>query len=217
MSTYVKIYGLPRTCTNLVQHLIVHNFEDIEFLVNYPCWKHGLNTIEGNTIHDEEKKVHTDDLRFVSCFKSPYQWLFSLFCFERKYFKAGDDFNAFCLGNKRHHYDGQCLINIYNVYNRNYIDLPGKLVKVKECDVQDALEQSVTLETIREKLDIKPASTVYKVQEKVVSPRGKVALLKKYNTTFSFSLFEQDTLDYINERLDIDLMNELGYKIQGEA
>ncbi len=44
------------------------------------------NTIKGRSIHDKDKSgknVNTDDLKFIICTKNPYDWLWSLYQFQK--------------------------------------------------------------------------------------------------------------------------------------
>ena len=77
----IKIFGLPRSCTNFTTVLLRDNFR-CKILDNFPCWKHGYNTFVGREIKNEE--VSTNDLKFVICTKNPVDWLWSLFCFENE-------------------------------------------------------------------------------------------------------------------------------------
>ena len=79
----VKLFGLPRTCTNVVRRMLWDNFED-DILANQGCWKHGENTIKERRLCIEKLGIHTDCLKYIICTKSPYSWLFSLWDFENK-------------------------------------------------------------------------------------------------------------------------------------
>lgn len=74
---YVKIHGLQRAGTNYLAHLINENFSDTESLMNVGGWKHGFYCAPW-TLGQE---VHV-----LTVVKNPYAWLLSLY----KYWKATD-------------------------------------------------------------------------------------------------------------------------------
>ena len=70
----IKQFGLPRTCTNITEVLIKRNFKCRTYN-NFPCWKHGRNTMKDRSLHCKDKngrRVDTDDVKFVVCTKHPY-------------------------------------------------------------------------------------------------------------------------------------------------
>jgi len=101
MITYIKLYGVPRSCTNLVKLLLHDNFSNVTVLSNVLGWKHGnhpesvdwsgkdwdlINNPNGvsslDFVTEEElnsiKKIYEDkQMNYVICLKDPYSWLVS--------------------------------------------------------------------------------------------------------------------------------------------
>ncbi len=210
---YIKIFGLPRSCTNVTEVLIHQNFK-ARVLTNFPCWKHGENTHEGRSIHIEDKngrRVDTDDLVFIICSKHPYNWLRSLFNFEvgsKRQKKSEKEF----LETETWHYKTIKPIDAFNQLMRHWIDMYKdpqilQLVKyedmiAKQVEVAKLIGKSFNLEQKNKKL---------KSVEKIVHPCAKLTdkefKIKKHK-------FSVELLTYINNHLDQNLVKELGYNCE---
>lgn len=69
----VKVFGLPRSCTNLTEYLLKKFFE-VEVFTNAPCgWKHGFL---------DKYCAQKTGLSYIVCVKRPVDWLWSLYLFE---------------------------------------------------------------------------------------------------------------------------------------
>ena len=108
MSTYIKLYGIPRSCTNLVKLLFHNNLSNVTILSNVLGWKHGnhpeavdwsgknwdpinnpkgvspsdfVSTDELNSIKEAYK---ANQMKYVVCLKDPYSWLVSYSKYEAR-------------------------------------------------------------------------------------------------------------------------------------
>jgi len=89
MTTYVKQYGIQRSCTNFVKILLENNLEDTIVLTNILGWKHGPHKekIDWDTEEGEyasardigriKKEYEAERIHYVICLKDPYAWLMS--------------------------------------------------------------------------------------------------------------------------------------------
>ena len=89
MTTYVKQYGIQRSCTNFVKILLENNLEDTIVLTNILGWKHGPHKekIDWDTEEEEcasardigriKKEYEAERIHYVICLKDPYAWLMS--------------------------------------------------------------------------------------------------------------------------------------------
>tara|TARA_Y100000758_G_scaffold247088_1_gene183097 strand:- start:635 stop:1378 length:744 start_codon:yes stop_codon:yes gene_type:complete len=108
MTTYIKLYGIPRSCTNLVKLLFHNNFSNVTTLSNVLGWKHGnhpeavdwsgkdwdpINNPKGvspsdfvsNDIFNSIKQTYEEGrMKYVVCVKDPYSWLVSYSKYEAR-------------------------------------------------------------------------------------------------------------------------------------
>ena len=97
MVTYIKQYGIQRSCTNFVKLLLENNLERSIVLSNVLGWKHGPHKKEVNWNGDDwdpqNKKIETylsldeleeikkayksNEIKYLICLKDPYAWLVS--------------------------------------------------------------------------------------------------------------------------------------------
>lgn len=92
MTTIIKVFGLPRTCTNVFEVAMQRNF-DCKVLTNFPCGKHytfceaefGRNA-DRFTLHSEARGIYSDDVKIVLCTKEPRHWLSSFHDYDKRSF-----------------------------------------------------------------------------------------------------------------------------------
>jgi len=108
MTTYIKLYGIPRSCTNLVKLLFHNNFSNVTTLSNVLGWKHGnhpeavdwsgkdwdpINNPKGvspsdfvsKDIFNSIKQTYEEGrMKYVVCVKDPYSWLVSYSKYEAR-------------------------------------------------------------------------------------------------------------------------------------
>lgn len=101
MTTYVKQYGIQRSCTNFVKILLENNLEDTVVLTNIMGWKHGPhkekvdwdgkdwdgkdwdagqsveNYVSAGDLERIKEEYEAERIHYVICLKDPYAWLMS--------------------------------------------------------------------------------------------------------------------------------------------
>ena len=96
MTTYIKQYGIQRSCTNFVKVLLENNLEDTVILTNILGWKHGPHKDKidwegkdwnaGKKVEDyvsskelsSIKNAYMEErIQYIICLKDPYAWLMS--------------------------------------------------------------------------------------------------------------------------------------------
>tara|TARA_B100000029_G_scaffold397956_1_gene396352 strand:- start:85 stop:828 length:744 start_codon:yes stop_codon:yes gene_type:complete len=108
MPTYIKLYGIPRSCTNLVKLLFHNNLSDVTVLSNVLGWKHGnhpesvdwngkdwdpINNPKGispsdfvsnDELNSIKEAYEANKMKYVICLKDPYSWLISYSKYEAR-------------------------------------------------------------------------------------------------------------------------------------
>lgn len=201
----IKIFGLPRSCTNLTTVLLRSNFKCI-VLDNNPCWKHGFNTHQGRTIKIEN--FETNDLKFVVCTKHPLEWLWSLFCFENetklKKKKTKEEF----LKNNSWHYKEMTPIEAYNKLNLHWLKMsaPKNIYQIKSEDLQK--NQIQELKKIKKYFDLELKNeTFLRIQNKV-SPGCKMSDEKFKKRIYDWTNAEKN---FIYKKIDKKTLELCGY------
>lgn len=204
----IKIFGLPRSCTNLVTILLRTNFKCI-VLDNFPCWKHGFNAYENEELHYQDKVIN--DLRFVVCLKHPMDWLWSLYNFENKTkIKFGRNKGHF-LTQASWHYKNLGLnpLEAYNVMNSHWLTIsknPSILQKIKFEEVDK--NQIEVLQRIQSKFELEKKHEEFKTIKEVVAPSGKIEEKKFKQKVPNWSIKETE---YIEKTIDKKVLKLCGY------
>jgi len=144
MTTYIKLYGVPRTCTNLVKLLLHNNFRNVSVLSNVLGWKHGnhpesvdwsgkdwdpINNPDGvspsNFVSKSElssiKQVYeTGQMKYTVCLKDPYSWLVSYSKYEARESLISRSILSFKGINRKKLTD---YISLWNDRHRNWSEL----------------------------------------------------------------------------------------------
>ena len=211
----VKVFGLPRTCTNAVEVLIRRNFK-VRVLNNFPCWKHGKNTISGRSIH--KKDIDTDDLTFVVCTKNPYDWLNSLFKFENDTkLRRGKTLLEFLTKPSWHYKDVNWLkdktpIGAFNILTKHWLSIN------KSPNVLQQIQNEQMLSDQMEILNRLEKAFGWERKNKKLQPlKARIAPgLKDTGKHFVFSenTFKRKEIYLINQRLDKNTLALAGYKIK---
>tara|TARA_Y100000588_G_C14055268_1_gene839063 strand:- start:146 stop:892 length:747 start_codon:yes stop_codon:yes gene_type:complete len=109
MSTYIKLYGVKRSCTNLVKLLFHDNFSNVTVLSNVLGWKHGnhpesvdwhgkdwdppfslsstfspLDFVSNDELSSIKQMYEEGRMKYVVCLKDPYSWLVSYSKYEAR-------------------------------------------------------------------------------------------------------------------------------------
>lgn len=219
MSDIIKIYGLPRSCTNVTETIIQKNF-NLCLYNNWPCWKHGENTIQGRSLHLTDprgREVNTDELIYVVCTKNPYDWLYSLFCFEKSTKNKKQDAWEFLKGSSWHYTKTKSwnrqesnAIDVFNYLTRHWLSLDNVfqishdhiIGADKQIDCMKRLEKSFNLS--RKHNDILP-------MENIIKPR-RIEENVKYE--YKPSVFNKSQIDYISDNLDEEVVKLAGYELR---
>ncbi|MHA1949706.1 MAG: hypothetical protein ACW99G_06920 [Candidatus Thorarchaeota archaeon] len=222
----LKIFGLPRTCTNVTEVLIVSNFI-CRLYNNFPCWKHGDNTIKGRVLHTVDgkgKEVKTDNLKYIVSTKNPYDWLWSLYSFENrtklKNKKTIDDFlelpswhySSKLAHNGKWKKDISNPIDVFNYLTKQWLTMcPEGTIQVKHEDIISEEGQLLVLNNIENKFNLEKKQEDFITRPKRIDPARKITKneFKKLESQFT-----KKHISIINKRLDDEVMKLSGYEKQ---
>lgn len=223
MSDIVKIFGLPRSCTNVTEVLIKSNFK-CRVYNNFPCWKHGVNTIENNTIHGVDgqgREVDTDDVKYVICTKNPLDWLWSLYSFEKNVKRYKDKSTREFLINPTYHYGEKRgnngvwkesinkPVEVYNFLNHHWLTMSlDNTIHVKHESITTPKDQVKILAFMEDKFGLTRKSEKLAGKANRVNPSRKV-LDKDYKKPMP--AFNRGDIELINSQLDKRTLELLGY------
>ena len=157
----VKIWGLPRTCTNAVERALLDNFA-ANVLTNKPDFKHGPKTYEGDGGH-----------KHIVCVRHPIQWLFGFWRWEQHYYNGTIPFHQFpFIPCKTYPEETPCA-----AFNRlighwlTMLDDPGIVQVVRQEDM--ATQQLSVLKRLQAAFDLTPLGTLSPVRDRV-APYAKL-------------------------------------------
>lgn len=219
----VKVIGLPRTCTNLVEKLCNQSFQrGCTMPTNWPCWKHGV-------VYGMSDKVYIPKFdawvpaAYILCVKDPIQWLNSFCTFETRVPRTAQKDVAF---RKRMSWLQRPAYNYRNMVgykSRRPIDLYGNLNRrwlnffektgsthfvVKQEDLIGEKAQREFMSMIAGKLSI-PLS------DKGISPISKQTAPSQRLMRFDYrpkpNSFGTKALEKIIKELDWEVAERLGY------
>jgi hypothetical protein len=169
----IKIFGLPRSCTNLTTVLLRSNFNCI-VVDNYPCWKHGFNTHQEKKL--KVKNFETDNLLYIICTKNPIDWLWSLYCFENETKLKKKKTQEYFLENPSWHYKNMSPIEAFNKLNFHWLTMSDSknIYQIKSEELQKNQIQELKKVKKYFNLDLKNKIKISKMENKV-SPGGKLS------------------------------------------
>jgi hypothetical protein len=203
----IKIFGLPRSCTNLTTVLLRTNFLCPVF-DNYPCWKHGPNCLDDRFF--SYKKIEITDLRYVVCTKNPYDWLWSLFCFENETkinFKRNA---AHFLTQKSWHYKDMTPIEAFNKLNKHWLTISKDKKILQQIKYEDmANNQLDVLFKIQKHFDLEMKKEKLEEIKTKVAPKGKIT---EENFKYRKSQWSKEEISFINKKLDKNILNLCNYR-----
>jgi len=212
----VKLFGLPRTCTNVIEVALKTNFKNLVIWTNFPCWKHGENTHVGRTIKREKHRQHpavdTDDLKFIVCTKNPYDWLVSLYNFEvisKRQKKSFDDFLRTPTWHYRNENENNDAITKFNTLTYHWLTMFDDSSALQQVKSEDMRKNQVALLTrlekafglTRQRADLAPVI-------KRIAPGAKITKEKFKKKEMDFS---KKQMEFINSRLDRKTMKIAKY------
>lgn len=219
---YIKIHGLQRSGTNYVQFLLNENLET-EVLANIGGWKHGPYCFPWSLYQE----VH-----IIVVVKNPYYWLFSLYnywkekklgmnlenCFFNQFLRSNTFFEQGkgipCL------YRASNPVQYWNNMNFHWCSIRMNTKKLLIIPYEAALENPEEIvNLISEELKINK-KTNFKLTTKKLEPNGE-----KYNFGEDFDrsiyekkkyleFFDNESIEFVNNELDKELMNLLRYNYE---
>jgi hypothetical protein len=211
--SYLKIYGMPRTCTNLLTHLIRQNFH-AEVFANRLGWKHGPNLFR------EGDQINGCPLKFVVCVRHPYSWLVSFYRFEVQGRGLTCTFPEFVRGTCKT-YRNRNPIERYNLLVRMWQGLavtPESAQIVRSETLQS--DQLATLKGLAEKLSLPARNSGVQSERRRVGPDEQVRRrefdVSYYRDHRYLAHYDAELLAFVNRRLDHDLMMTLQYRVLDE-
>ncbi|TWT91909.1 alpha-mannosyltransferase [Neorhodopirellula pilleata] len=210
LESFVKIYGLPRSCTNLISHLLRLNFAT-DVLQNQLGWKHGPN------LWCQGDQIHGNPLKFVICVRHPYSWLASFYRFEKQGRRTQCSFADFVLGSSRT-YQGRNPIDRYNLLVRMWLGMaidPVFAQVVRSETIQE--DQFAVLRTLERQLKLTRLNPELVDEKLRVGPdeqiRDRTFDLNYYQSQRFLSQYDDALLAQVNDRLDRDLLGSLQYRL----
>jgi len=202
----IKIFGLPRSCTNVTEVIIKHNFK-VRILTNYPDWKHGPNTHKGRSVHDDQRSIHTDDLKFVICTKNPYHWLWSLHTFENQSKRQHKTEIEFLKGTAWHYEKNP--ITMHNELITHWLtmyDDPSILQQAKHEDILK--NQKALLKRLEKAFGLERRRHELEPIKKRINPGAKITDSQFDKKQMGFN---SPSVNYIKRNLDKKALKLSGY------
>lgn len=206
----VKIFGLPRTCTNLAAVLLRKNYNATVY-ANELGWKHGPNVLWCGD------KVEGERLVYLLCTRHPYAWLVSAYRFEKGSGFQHRSFNDFVLGTSQV-YPGQNPVEVYNVLNRIWFHMSNSRDQV--CHLRsESLQrnQRGSIRQVGKALRLASNDGDFQPVQKRIGPDEAVRQHdfdpSWYRRKQYLEFFDDRLMRDVNERLDRDLIGDLGYKL----
>ena len=218
-TSYIKIFGMPRTGTTFLRALCFANFKNVRVFTNTFGWKHGqpLSTEEfekwperyqkGSKEYERYRGIvsETKDgnkIKFIIVIKNPYSWYYSI----RRY--------------RRAHFDMAKLPEEYQIYSNRYRDYKDLYESVDNdtygagCIVmyEDLIENPVsTLKDISREFDIELKSKSVTIPVKVEQSRLFNEKQRKFYLSGGNFKLTQYLVDIINGNVDWVILNFFGY------
>jgi hypothetical protein len=166
MTTYVKQYGIQRSCTNFVKILLENNLEDTVVLTNVLGWKHGPhnekvdwdgkdwdagqnieNYISTEDLERIREEYEAERIQYIVCLKDPYAWLLSYSKYSNRHDKVrslrglvseGQKFAARKRGIQPGEIGGY--LEKWNLLHRSWAELNDENSKCTTTKFEDLLE-----------------------------------------------------------------------------
>ena len=220
-----KVFGLQRTCTNLMVHLLKLNFL-VQPTEAGGHWKHG--PARGFPWEFEGHAV-----RLVICVKDPLAWLDSFYRWCRRNARADGEFSdpglhaskfdkTYDFAQFLHSpcYDQPTPMDRWNQLNRHWLELSGddRLVQVVRAeDVYAPAGQRRTLRRIEREFGLSRRCRLLHVEPRRVAVSQRVTDKPMNPEYFQQHVYLQsytaDLLDFLSRRVDHDLMARLNYRL----
>jgi hypothetical protein len=217
------MFGLQRTCTNLVRRLLMDNFDTLTCERGLE-WKHG-------PVKSTDRHIDGRRMRLVVCVRDPLVWLPAC----RRYFNGhkGSDNTVcrhfrrrwsladFC---RRRHYRWASPVDRWNEMNRHWLDVlkanPELGVVVRSEDLMSPEGQTADIRRIQEALSLAPTREFQPIVNRVdnlCQVRRQRMDFGYYNHRAYLDDYPPKLLAWVVDRLDKSLMAELGYATEVEV
>lgn len=220
---YFKIMGLPRTCTNIVEVNLVHNF-NICILVHTPYWKHYYHGNENDRngwqhnykgkVDEETMKlnmvetVNTNYISTILCTKHPYRWLLS---FYRAFGESHQSFDNFIGGYSKHYKEktGKNVnpIELYNDLHAHFLTFYPYIIKQEDWAISPIME----LQRFQRFYKLPLAYNELQIQNNHMAA-GLIKYRKQYEPDIT-STMEYRQMDYINKHINVGIVKSFGYNL----
>lgn len=226
---YIKIHGLQRSGTNYVSYLINENFENSKVLVNLGGWKHGHYMCPWAV----GRELHT-----LVIVKNPYAWLTSIYDYwgPNRTLNIGpdlrgipfDDFvrNRIVLEPQK---DIPYLLRACNpVHHWNNMNFHWTSIRLNEKSLFVLTYESLLnntekcLEQIGKSFGLKRKQELQDCANIIIPSGEDVHVGDKKWTKGEFykeeeflEMYTPETIKFVNDQLDLDLMIGFGYEYRG--
>jgi len=212
-----KLYGLQRTCTNLVRRLLLDNYHT-RSLEDQLEWKHARITSAGRLFDGEA-------LRLVICAREPLAWLPSCFAYFRQHRRAdgticpafGRDwtFDDFC---RREHYGWPHPIARWNELYAHYLAViaqrPDQCALVRAEDLLSAEAQRSELGRVAQRFGLAPKGECRAIRNRVDNHARVTHTLmdwSHYAELRYLAGYTPQLRDWLLDRIDSTVLAGLGY------
>lgn len=221
---HVKIFGLPRSGTNFVTLTLQSNFTNVNVLVNVGGWKHGYYCVPW---------ILREETHVLIVVRDPYAWCFSMHRFLSSHRVWGEvtsrDINEFVQSKASFGYEPHApflykfrnWVEMWNELNGHWTSLYLNDRKLGLAPWEDFLTQPDSLLCDFGRHFGLQRTGCLTIPEHEVSPSGENPELseKLFNKSFFLkkeylNSYSNSTLRFINDNLDIRLMESFGYKVE---
>ena len=242
MTTYVKQYGIQRSCTNFVKILLENNLEDTVVLTNVLGWKHGPHKekvdwngndwdAEPGDLERIKEEYEAERVHYVICLKDPYAWLMSYSKYRNRQDKVrslrglvseGQKFAARKRGIQPGEMGGY--LEKWNLLHRSWAGLNDENSKCTTAKFEDLLENpQFEIGKLANFFNAQMKEDFY-LPEKRMKRGGERMDIENAteNTEFDhkyytekryLSHFNDEMLAEVRKHIDLEVAERLGYKI----
>lgn len=206
----IKIYAERNTGTAYLEWLLQKNLK-VELLDGIILgWKRRIAPQENELIDAIKKEV-----LFICLIKNPYSWLLSMHRNPVKHEVLKkvnlSDFLKYSFG------DYRTPIDLWNNKNASYLNLQNYVERHLIIMYEDLLSNpEEVISSMAQKFEFKKRFSRFKNQDNYISEKGikSKKFHRKYYLTESWKKeFTKNDIEFINSRLDHNLMQQLNYQI----
>jgi len=223
---YIKIYGLQRSGTNYLSHLMNENFQNTKVLVNLGGWKHGFYSVPWSV----GKEVHV-----LIIVKSPYSWLVSMYKYwgPNKKLNIGPDLSGVSFDDfvrNRVYFERQrdvpflfrCSNPVDHWNNMNFHWASIRMNQKKLCvipyeslltDPDKSIQETGSALGLKMKSKFKNFDSTFTPAGENMKPSDQKFTRKEFYLKGDYvDYFTPDLVEFVNKNLDMELMINFGYE-----